>query len=295
MARELGAISELQAAETILANNDVTVGFDATTQEGTHINEIHFTTAKDCVSSAVDELPGGTAEDYSNHICQSVNSMAETYTFFNEGSNYQETRLSIINNITNSMSDRCAANHAAIRLVNSEWKKTLNELHCHLHPLDSIASSTRAALKRLEETKGKIYGNDCTAANIVVQMSKMCYKDGKGDPRGFVTFLQRNNFPKGILPRYRGNRLHILFHNAGVLIEHYDVFTELLKTGTSLGGLRTSLLQDFSIIIMTGELEFGEIGQKLPDKIAAPFANSVKISNIEVVNPLKVTFVYILF
>ena len=38
MARELGAIAELQAAETILANNNVTVGFNATTQEGTHVN-----------------------------------------------------------------------------------------------------------------------------------------------------------------------------------------------------------------------------------------------------------------
>ena len=70
MTRELGAIAELQAAETIMANNTVTVGFDALTQEGTYVNEIHFTTEKDCVSAAVDELAGGTSEDYCNHICQ---------------------------------------------------------------------------------------------------------------------------------------------------------------------------------------------------------------------------------
>ena len=44
MARELGVISELQAAEAILANENCTPGFDATTQEGVHINSIHFTT-----------------------------------------------------------------------------------------------------------------------------------------------------------------------------------------------------------------------------------------------------------
>ena len=40
MATELGAISELQTAETIIENDNVTVGFDATTQEGVHINEL---------------------------------------------------------------------------------------------------------------------------------------------------------------------------------------------------------------------------------------------------------------
>ncbi|KAK6186856.1 hypothetical protein SNE40_006122 [Patella caerulea] len=68
MARELGVIAELQAAETLHDNKNVTIGFDATTQEGTHVNSIHFTTEKECVAGAVDELAGGTAEDYANHV-----------------------------------------------------------------------------------------------------------------------------------------------------------------------------------------------------------------------------------
>ena len=226
MVRELGAVAELQAVEMILANKDSTIGFDATTQEGVHINEVYFTTRNKCVAAAVDELPGGMAEDYANHICNTVNNMAETYCFFKEEANYQETRAALIDNIGNSMSDRCAANHATLRLVNSEWGKTLNELNCHLHPLDSLATSARTALKNLEEpeAKGKLYGRDCVAANIAVQMTKLRYKDGKGDPQGFTTFLARNNVKKNILPRYRGNRLHILFHNSGILIEYHQLF-----------------------------------------------------------------------
>ena len=67
IARELGAISELQTAETIIENDNVTRGFDATTQEGVHINSIHFTTEKVCCAASVDELPGGMTTDYSNH------------------------------------------------------------------------------------------------------------------------------------------------------------------------------------------------------------------------------------
>lgn len=63
---------------------------------------------------------GGTAEDYAQHIIDTVDNIAETYT----------------------LTERCAANHAA---VNGEWGKTLNELNCHLHPLDSIATAVRVS------------------------------------------------------------------------------------------------------------------------------------------------------
>ena len=139
MARELGAISELQTAEAVLANKNCTLGFDATTQEGVHINSVHVTTETNCYSVPVDKLPGGTAADYHLHICDSVDNLATTYCHFNN-EDYPQTRKKIISNITNSMTDRCAANHAAIELVNSSWDKTLNELNCHLHPLDSLAT-----------------------------------------------------------------------------------------------------------------------------------------------------------
>ena len=69
------------------------------------------------------------------------------------------------------------------------WHKPINELNCHLHPLDSIASSSRTALRQLETLSGKLFGKDCFAANIVVQMDKLRYKDCKGDPRGLKSFL----------------------------------------------------------------------------------------------------------
>ena len=80
MARELGVISEIQTAEAILMNKHVTLGFNATTQEGVHINSIHVTTVSSCYIIAADELPGGTAVDYSHHICQSIDNLASRYS-----------------------------------------------------------------------------------------------------------------------------------------------------------------------------------------------------------------------
>ena len=116
------------------------------------------------------------------------------------------------------MTDRCVANSAAIRIVDGVWKKTLNELNCHLHPLDSIATSCRTALKKLETTTGAVFGKDCIAANVVLQVNKLRFKEGKGDPRGFTAFLEEKKLPCSLLPRYRGNRLRILFKFCGLLV-----------------------------------------------------------------------------
>jgi len=183
-----------------------------------HINSVHIMTTSSGFVVAVDELAGGTAVDYSAQIFQSIDNLAHRYSEFTK-TDFQINHTNIIKNIANCMMDRVAANHAAIVLVNEAWHKNTNELNCHLHPLDSIACSSRPALKQLESSKGKEFANDCFAANIVVQMNKMRYKDGKGDPRGFI-------------PRYRGNRLHVLFHICGKYIEHYDIILKFLKSGT---------------------------------------------------------------
>ena len=125
------------------------------------------------------------------------------------------------------MTDRCAANHAAIRLLNEEWDKSLNELNCHLHPLDSFSTSVRSALAKLESSQkisSQLYGSDCVAGKIVLQMNKLRYKGGKGDSCGFNIFLENQNLKLSIVPRYRANRLHVLFHIGGVYIQHYNLF-----------------------------------------------------------------------
>lgn len=172
---------------------------------------------------------------------------------------YQDCRKSIISNISNVMTDRAVVNHAAIQRISESWGKPLNELNCHLHPIDTIASSCRAALKTLETSKGHVFGKDCMAANIVLQMNKLRYKDGKGDPKGFTTFLEDVNLPRGLLPRYRGNRLHVLFHLCGKYIEHYELFEKFLRTGTvSCGGLLSGLHKDFTN--PTAKLEIQVLG-----------------------------------
>ena len=268
MARELGIISDLQTAEALISSPNTCIGFDATTQEGTHVNEIHFTmsSSRHTLCAAVDELPGGTAADYHDHVCNTVDHLASVYSHIHK-EEYSEVREKMVSNISTTLTDRCPANHATVLLLNETWNKSLHELNCHLHPLDSIATKTRQALKECEREKGlpkKLKGVDSLAADIVVQLDKMRFRDGKGDPKGFKIFLEENNLPKGLLPRYRGNRLHILFHSCGLLFLHYDLFVSFLGKGVGLGGLRACLREDFNSVGCCVELQvIGLLGKLL--------------------------------
>ena len=155
MVLEMGVISDLLTAETLYDGEDITLGFDATTQEGVHVNSIHVTlkVAPGCLVVALDQLPGGTAQDYHNHVVSSIDHLADVYQSFH-GGQFHLCRQQIIDHIANSMTDRAAANHSALNLINESWGKTLNELNCHLHPLDTIASSCRSALNKCEKDRG---------------------------------------------------------------------------------------------------------------------------------------------
>ena len=135
------------------------------------------------------------------------------------------------------MSDRVSVNltinlNITISKICNTWGKNLNELNCHLHPLDTIAISCREVLKSLEFDRCQLFGNECMAVKVVLAMNKMRFKDVKGDPQGFVNFLDNNKLPQGIIPRYRGNRLHILFHTCFIFMKHYTAFLLYLTTGT---------------------------------------------------------------
>ena len=170
MIRELGVITDLQTAEIAISEKNLTLLFDGTTQEGVHASCIHLTTKTGCQVVALDELSGGTSEDFEQHICQSVDNLAKTYVSFHL-TDFQECRQTIIGNISNTISDRAVTNHATIKKLNLAWNKTFNELNCHLHPLETFSSSCRSALKVIETEKGKLFGSDCMAGNIAVQLN----------------------------------------------------------------------------------------------------------------------------
>ena len=67
MVRELGAISDLQAAEALLENRDCALGFDATTQEGQYIGRcfVHTGPGRDAGVGPIRQIPNKTLDSFS--------------------------------------------------------------------------------------------------------------------------------------------------------------------------------------------------------------------------------------
>ena len=293
MTRELGVVSNFQAADLLMTNENVTLGFDATTQEGVHVNSVHITTKDKCQVLAVDQLPGGTAEDYELHITETLDSIVETYCGFHDTSDFETTRKTFISKIANTMTDRAAVNHSTIQRLELNWRKNLNELNCHLHPLDTIASSVRTSLKASEPTpiEKKLFGTESMAHQLILAFNKLRYKDGRGDPKGFANALQNAGLPKGLLPRYRGNRLHIMFDIAGKLHAHRPFFLKFLSEGTvTCGGLQTAILHDYQSPVSQLQLQvLGLLGKLLSGPWMEKFYRSAtaQISHVDGISVVK--------
>ena len=71
MAGEMGVIADLQGGENVLSNNYITLSWDGTTVKGNHLNEIH-TSTEERILLSVSNLAGGTTEDYTQDILQTV-------------------------------------------------------------------------------------------------------------------------------------------------------------------------------------------------------------------------------
>uniref|UniRef100_A0A0K2TS21 Uncharacterized protein n=1 Tax=Lepeophtheirus salmonis TaxID=72036 RepID=A0A0K2TS21_LEPSM len=110
MARELGNIYSLQAAEFLFSNSNVTLGFYATNQEDVHINSIHLTGRDKCFSFAVKEQNDCTGDDYTKHISSTIN----------EDYNFNKIRNAIKNSIKITITDRRPTNLATIPKLKSE-------------------------------------------------------------------------------------------------------------------------------------------------------------------------------
>ena len=70
------------------------------------------------------------------------------------------------------------------------------------------------------------------------------YKMNSGDPAGFKTFLRLSDISTGIIPRYVGNRLHILFHSAGVIVQLKGFLLMFLSEYCKENPFRIALLQE---------------------------------------------------
>ncbi len=76
----------------------------------------------------------------------------------------------IISAITCTLTDRVAANHATVVILQDDFDNDLIELNCNVHPLDGLAHKARSVGREIDtsaDIKGSCYGTDGTATNLI--------------------------------------------------------------------------------------------------------------------------------
>ena len=67
------------------STDNITIAWDATSIDGSHINGVHICVPGSLYVVELNQLPGGTTEDYYTHITESINQIVSTYcTCFNQ-------------------------------------------------------------------------------------------------------------------------------------------------------------------------------------------------------------------
>ena len=155
---------------------NLTLAWDATSLDAQHVNEVHIHTSPSLSSGyvlQVSNLPGGTTEDYTEHIKNCISDVVQTYALFN-GEDELVTKGKVISHLKNILSDRVAVNHCVVQKIQDDFHIELLELKCNVHPLDGIAHKCRSNLKKYDtehNIKGDIFGSDCCAANLIYCMA----------------------------------------------------------------------------------------------------------------------------
>ena len=130
-AYELGVLSDLQVGEIMYNCKDITLSWDSTTVNGDHINEINISVATSPPKSYVLSLKtiaGGTTDDYTSHICESIHNIVTTYATFHSFE-YVYTKTTILKNLKNTLCDRVAVNHCVVQSLQDKLEM------CRFHQL----------------------------------------------------------------------------------------------------------------------------------------------------------------
>ncbi|KAK6183327.1 hypothetical protein SNE40_010829 [Patella caerulea] len=143
----------------------------------------------------IDVLARGTTQDYVQHISQALQDITNSYAEYKQMDKVQ-LHQTLINKLKSTLRDRVSVNHCVRVQLENDLDKELLELKCNVHPLDGLASEARKSLKALDKESdfhGSFFGRDASTVNVIYGVTKMRYKNGKGDPKGFKHFMKTEN------------------------------------------------------------------------------------------------------
>lgn len=190
-----------------------------------HLVETEVATAEKTYLLGVREQVGGRAIDYVDTITNSMREIETTLT------PRDKTKPDILKSVSNTMTDRCATNHAVDVKLKEIKGASLHEFKCGMHPLDSIAKVCDKAVKQFElkefaerqfEKSGSLpytnRGESITQA--LVRLTGKLFHSCNRDLTEYLKMKDKIDKRQGsgsVYYQFVGNRFHIYFLSSGKL------------------------------------------------------------------------------
>ncbi|XP_055880365.1 uncharacterized protein LOC106063498 [Biomphalaria glabrata] len=294
MAYEMGIISDLQLAEALYTAPSLiaTLAWDATTIDGSHFNEVNLSFGGKTFTLEIGKLGGGSTLDDFEHIVGIIRNLGTTYSTYS-GIQQHLILYKFREMLQTTLTDRAPVNSCVSQQLSQLFAKDLLVLHCNLHPLDGLASEAKKVLRRFDakySVNSNTFGKEGKAANLIQAVSKLRHKASTGDPSSFKAFLRLSDLKVGVIVRYVGNRLHILFHSAGVIIRLKNLLLRYLQRYCNETSFRLSLIQDLqqpNILVQLRVL--GLFGKMLTGPwMTLIYKNERKMKHLEMIPHVKV-------
>ena len=178
MAYEMGILSDLQVAEWLYTSppdSVATIGWDATTIDGFHYNEMNISLNGKTMTLEIGKLAGGSTSDYAQHILETLDSLSFLYSKL--ANLEQKVVLEKFNSLFHStMSDRAPVNNCVSDKLSQVLQKPLVKLHCSVHPMDGLATGAKETCKCFDarcSTPSEIFGTEGRAANLILAVGKL--------------------------------------------------------------------------------------------------------------------------
>lgn len=208
---EMRALSQQQVQESLSSSQMTTLKFDGTTKRSGHLVEVEAATdSGQTLLLGLRQQPGGTADEYVNTIEQ----LCEK----------SDLRL---DQVANTMTDRCVTNSAIHRKLEERKGAAMNEFKCAMHPLDTMSKDCDKAVKNFEAvvehpiTGTQLYKNrsESVSQALVRNMTKL-FHNTKYYNEDLHTHLSLKFGNENLYYRFVGSRFHLYFLCSGMLFTY---------------------------------------------------------------------------
>jgi len=235
---EAHILSQTQAAEAMLRNQNNCLHLDGTKKEFTEYSGFQVSTDEGSFSLSHQIMAAGDACSYLKATNETFEELAESVT--DDDNQKKEMASKLKSTISNIMTDRHIVNKKYKKLLEEDIGSEINGLFCGLHILPNMATAALTGMEHYEKGQNIAPSSNWTSKSVGNSLIYECAKafiessgcQKSGDALDFNDYLSTLNVKNQIIT-FLHNRFNVLFIDGGAVFYHRKHINDYLNSGRS--------------------------------------------------------------